>query len=107
VTSPDGILQLARQSFPAYYVIASPAEGAALDTLVVARTAFLISTSSTRVGLSANDRATLERTTDKAEHIFLEFRDVVRHSGSFQGLPEREREAMERDLFELGPRQLG
>ena len=98
---PLRLVTEARQAYPGYYARASPGEMALFDGLVLARAAYLLGVRTPREGVDPVARVELERATDLIEKRFVEFRDKVRLTVSFQQLPGTDQRRAERELFAI------
>jgi hypothetical protein len=98
---PLRLVAEARQAYPGYYARASPGETALFDGLVLARAAYLLGVRTPRMGIDPGARAELERATDQIEKRFVEFRDKVRRTLTFQQLPGPDQRRAEQELFAI------
>jgi hypothetical protein len=97
----DHHIRMARAAFPGFYALASPAEIDTMNRLVIAKSEFEAGITMGREGFTEKQRAHLERSTDECERVYTRLREELRHSVTFNGLPERERAWIENALFHV------
>lgn len=89
----------AREEFPAFFAIASPAEASIMDAAFVGAHAYRKTVQTPRPAPENPVRHALEIVTNHAEQLVLFVRDALRQSDAFRNLPEAERARIDRELF--------
>jgi hypothetical protein len=89
----------AREEFPAFFAIATPAEVSIMDAAFVGAHAYRKTVQTPRPVPENPVRHALEIVTNHAEQLLLFVRDALRQSEAFRNLPEAERARIDRELF--------